>query len=190
LNEVRLIKMALKGDNMAFSSLINPYIKQAHQTAFLLLHDYSLAEDAVQEALIQVNIALKRYKPLKGSFKTWFTRIVINCALKIYRKHRPAIELKDNQFQDTNSSIERNYLASEETQLIMKCVKQLKTKYQSVIVLFYFQEMSIKEISDTLGIREGTVKSRLFTSRELLKKMLQKNDVISSVRGEGLWNES
>lgn len=38
--------MALKGYNIAFSSLINPYIKQAHQTAFLLLHDYSLAEDA------------------------------------------------------------------------------------------------------------------------------------------------
>lgn len=77
MNEVHLIKMAVKGDNIAFSSLINPYIKQAHQTAFLLLHDYSLAEDAVQEALIQVNTALKRYKPHKGSFKTWFTRIVM-----------------------------------------------------------------------------------------------------------------
>jgi RNA polymerase sigma factor (sigma-70 family) len=190
LNEDDLIKFALNGDNKAFSSLINPYIKQAHQTAFLLLHDYSLAEDAVQEALIQVNTALKRYKPHKGSFKTWFTRIVINCALKIYRKHRPAIELKDNQLQDINSCIERNYLVSEESQMIIKCVKQLKTKYQAVIVLFYFQEMSVREISDTLGIREGTVKSRLFASRELLKKMLQKNDVISSVRGEGLWNES
>jgi RNA polymerase sigma factor (sigma-70 family) len=182
LSEDDLIKLAIKGDNNAFSSLMNPYIKQAHQTAFLLLHDYSLAEDAVQEALIQVNNVLKRYKP--------HIRIVINCALKIHRKHRLAIELKDNQFHDTNSCIERKYLVSEESQMIIKCVKQLKTKYQAVIVLFYFQEMSVREISDTLGIREGTVKSRLFTSRELLKKMLQKNDVISSVRGEGLWNES
>ncbi|QCJ44582.1 hypothetical protein FAY30_23310 [Bacillus sp. S3] len=53
------------------------------------------------------------------------------------------------------SSIERNYLASEESRLIINFVKQLKTKYQSVIVLFYFQEMSVKEISETLGILIG-----------------------------------
>ncbi|SMQ80847.1 RNA polymerase sigma-70 factor, ECF subfamily [Bacillus sp. OV166] len=190
MNEDDLIIMSIKGDNNAFSSLVNPYIKQAHQTAFLLLHDYSLAEDAVQEALIQVNTVLKRYKSHKGSFKTWFIRIIINCSLKINRKHRLTFELKDNQFQDTNSNIERNYLVSEESQLIINCVKQLKTKYQSVIILYYFQEMTIREIADTLGIREGTVKSRLYKSRELLKNMLENNYVIPSKRGEGLWNEN
>lgn len=190
MNEDDLIKMAIKGDNKAFRSLINPYFKQAHQTAFLLVHDRNIAEDAVQEALIQVHTSLKRYKPHKGSFKTWFTRIVINCALKIHRKHRPAIELQDNQIQDTMSSIERNYLVCEESRLIINYVKQLKTKFQAVIVLFYFQEMTVREIAETLGIREGTVKSRLFKSRELLKNMLGNNYLISSVRGEGLWNEN
>jgi RNA polymerase sigma factor (sigma-70 family) len=81
-------------------------------------------------------------------------------------------------------------MASEDSQLIMNCVKQLKTKYQAVIILHYFQEMSVREISNTLGIREGTVKSRLFKSREELKNILQRNDVITSVRSEGLWSES
>jgi DNA-directed RNA polymerase specialized sigma24 family protein len=60
LSESDLIQKAVQGDHQAFNALLEPYIKQAHQTAYLLLHDYSLAQDATQEALIQTHSSLKR----------------------------------------------------------------------------------------------------------------------------------
>jgi RNA polymerase sigma factor (sigma-70 family) len=190
LSEDDLLKIAVNGDNEAFRLLINPYIKQAHQTAFLLLHDYSLAEDAVQEALFQVHSALKRFDRNIASFKTWFTGILINCTLKINRKRRPIIKLNERQLQDNKNNLEQNYLLKEESQLIINCVTQLKAKYKTIVILYYFQEMSVREISLALGLKEGTVKSRLYKSRELLKEALEDNDVISSLGGGVLWNES
>jgi RNA polymerase sigma-70 factor (ECF subfamily) len=88
VDEKILIKNAKQGDNNAFNSLLKPYVKQAQQTAYLLLHDYALAQDAGQEALIQTHSSLKRFEPNKASFKTWFNRIVVNCSLKQKRKQK------------------------------------------------------------------------------------------------------
>ncbi|WP_227940474.1 RNA polymerase sigma factor [Alkalihalobacillus deserti] len=153
-----LIENAKRGDNIAFNSLLKPYIKQAQQTSYLLLHDYALAQDAVQEALIQTHSSLKRFDSNKASFKTWFNRIVINCSLKQKRKQRFTFQLQDDY--ENNDSPEKRYILKEEEQFLIDIVKNLKVKYQTVIVLYYFQELTISEIALTLNIREGTVKSR------------------------------
>lgn len=186
VDEKILIKNAKQGDNNAFNSLLKPYVKQAQQTAYLLLHDYALAQDAVQEALIQTHYSLKRFEPNKASFKTWFNRIVVNCSLKQKRKQRFTFQLQDDY--ENNDNPEKEYILKEEEQFLIDIVKTLKVKYQTVIVLHYFQELSISEIALTLNIREGTVKSRLYNAREKLKKIVLKSDL--SIRGDFLWKES
>lgn len=188
MDEKIIIKKAIQGDDNSFNSLVNPYIKQAHQTAYLLLHDYALAQDAVQEALIQIHSSLKRFDPNKASLKTWINCIVVNCSLKQKSKQRFTLKLQDNY--EYNHNPEKEYMLKEEEQFLIDMVKTLKEKYQTVIVLHYFQELSISEIALTLNIREGTVKSRLYNARKKLKKVVLSNNSDISLRGDSLWKES
>jgi len=181
VDETLLIKNAKQGDDNAFNSLLKPYVKQAKQTAYLLLHDYDLAQDAVQEALIQTHSSLNRFDSNKASFKTWFNRIVVNCSLKQKRKQRFTFQLHDDYENSDNT--EKEYILKEDEQLLMDIVKTLKLKYQTVIVLHYFQELSISEIALTLNIREGTVKSRLHNARKKLKKNILSHNSNFSLRG-------
>jgi len=181
VDETLLIKNAKQGDDNAFNSLLKPYVKQAKQTAYLLLHDYNLAQDAVQEALIQTHSSLNRFDSNKASFKTWFNRIVVNCSLKQKRKQRFTFQLHDDYENSDNT--EKEYILKEDEQLLMDIVKTLKLKYQTVIVLHYFQELSISEIALTLNIREGTVKSRLHNARKKLKKNILSHNSNFSLRG-------
>lgn len=187
LDETILIKRALKGDDDAFNTLLTPYIKRAHQTAYLLLNEYTLAEDAVQEALIQTYSSLKRFDSNKASFKTWFNRIVVNCSLKQKRKKRSHIQLKDIYPSDENAEID--YVLKEEEHSIFTAVSSLKEKYQTIIILYYFQELSISEIAESLGIREGTVKSRLFNARRKLKKHTYLNKLVFVEGSDLQWTE-
>jgi RNA polymerase sigma factor (sigma-70 family) len=81
-------------------------------------------------------------------------------------------------------------MLKEETKIITDCIQQLKTKYQAVIVLYYFQDLSVKEIATTLDIREGTVKSRLYKSREKLKTLMNSNENALSIEGDWVWKEN
>lgn len=176
--EKNLIQEAIEGSHDSFNQLLNPYIKRAHQTAYLLLRDYGLAEDAVQETLIETLKSLKRFNSEKASFKTWFNGILVNTSLKVNRKKRFSSRFKDDKSYDRSVIPETNYLLKEETKLILDAIKQLNTKHQTVVILHYFQEFSIHEISETLNIKEGTIKSRLHNARAKLKNLLLEKEVM------------
>jgi RNA polymerase sigma factor (sigma-70 family) len=190
LNEYDLILKAADGNDDAFNLLVQPYIKRSYQTAFLLLHDNNLAEDAVQEALIELYKSIKKFDIQKATFKTWFNRIVINTTLKVSRKRRflTYFDLND-RVNDSKSNPEEIYMLREETQLIFNQLKQLNWKFRTIIILHYFQDLSVKEIASTLKISEGTVKSRLHTARTKLKSMLSSEGSHFFKRRDVLWKE-
>jgi RNA polymerase sigma factor (sigma-70 family) len=190
LMEYDLILKASNGNDDAFNILVQPYIKRSHQTAYLLLHDKNLAEDAVQEALIELYKSIKKFDIQKATFKTWFNRIVINTTLKIARKRRFLSYFDFNGGgSDSKSNPEEIYMLREETQLVINQLKLLNRKHSTIIILHYFQELSVKEIASTLNISEGTVKSRLHTARTKLKSMLSSEDSHFLFRRDVLWKE-
>jgi RNA polymerase sigma factor (sigma-70 family) len=184
LNEGELVDLVKSGNDHAFTELVKPYIVTSKKTAYLLLYDYELAQDAVQEALIQAHQSIYRYDSNRALFKTWFNRIVVNCSLKILRKKRflPFLYV-ENKLVDSDTP-EKKWIQDEETNQIYQCVNQLTIKLKTVLILYYFQELTVKEISQTLDISEGTVKSRLFKSREQLKKLLKNEEQYLSLGGE------
>lgn len=190
MNENDLILKAVNGNADAFNTLVQPYIKQSHQTAYLLLHDYNLAEDAVQEALIELYKSIKRFDIQKASFKTWFNRIVINTTLKVSRKKR-LLSYFDfiDEGSERKSNPEEIYMLREETKLISYQMRKLNTKHRTVIILHYFQELSVKEMASTLNISEGTVKSRLHSARTKLKSILSSEDSSLLFRRDILWKK-
>jgi RNA polymerase sigma factor (sigma-70 family) len=189
LSECKLVERSIQGDETAFAELLSPYIKNARKTAYLLLHDYSLAEDAVQEAMLQTYNSMSRYDSKKSLFKTWFNGIVVNCALKISRKKR--FWLKMGEEPSHHNTPERKQLHDEESKYVYSCIKRLTFKLRTVIILHYYQELSIEEIAETLDINDGTVKSRLFNARKKLKKMINENpDLVNGMGGNTIWNKN
>ncbi|PFN06170.1 MULTISPECIES: RNA polymerase sigma factor [Bacillus cereus group] len=175
MDEILLIQQAKKGNKEAFNQLLQPYIQKAYRTSYLILNDKGLAEDAVQESLIQTYQSMKRFNENIASFKTWFHQILIHTTLKQKRKKRFAFLQIETWFHIKDESTpEGNFLVQEETEMIMDMVRKLSMKHQVVIILFYYQELSIIEIAQVLDIKEGTVKSRLHQAREKLKEYLTK----------------
>jgi RNA polymerase sigma factor (sigma-70 family) len=176
MEEIDLIKNSVNGDKECFNILVEPYINQAYKTSFLILNDRGLAEDAVQESLYQSYISLHRFDGSKAQFKTWFNKIVVNCTLKMKRKIFFFIEFKPEQSTMVDISPEDHYTSNEENEILYDAIHNLSIKLRTVIVLFYFQSLSIEEISLTLDISDGTVKSRLHKARGKLGQIL-KDDI-------------
>ncbi|WP_162987346.1 RNA polymerase sigma factor [Metabacillus litoralis] len=172
MNERALIKRIKSGDEIAFNELFKPYILQSRRTAYLFLYDYGMAQDAVQEALFEAYKSIGRYDPSKASFKTWFNKIVVNCSIKMLRKKKYIAYFSKKNGVTNNETPEIRNIIDEETKEIYQCINQLSVKLRIVIILYYFQDLSITEISKMLDISEGTVKSRLYKARQKLRNLL------------------
>ena len=147
--------------------LINEYGNSLLRMCFLYLHDIQLAEDAVQETYIKV---YRNWKKFKGdsSEKTWITRIAINtCRSQLRSSYMKNLVLSEDV------EAEPSYEDKINDDTVLNAVSELETKYREVILLFYYQELKIKEIAGILGISESAVTVRLSRARNQLKITLK-----------------
>ena len=151
------------------SNLITEYGDSLLRICFLYLKDIHLAEDAVQDTFIKV---YKSYSRFKGDSeeKTWIMRIAINVCKNYLRsswwKHINETVNLDNI---PSSNIDDS---SQDDALLLEIMK-LSPKYKEVILLFYYQNMKIREISEVLQTPESTVSIRLKRAQEKLKTELK-----------------
>lgn len=146
----------------AFTDLVLESEQTLYRVAMSMLRNEKDCEDAVQTAVLT---AFEKLGTLKHEeyFKTWLVRILINVCNKQLKSAAKAIELHDTDI--TSDSTE----ASTE---IRMAIESLPVKIRQVVVLYYIEQYTIKEIKQILKIPEGTVKSRLSKGRELLKNYL------------------
>lgn len=123
------------------------------------------AEDAISEAILKAYKNKSKLKS-KGSFKSWIMRITANECYNIIKK-RSKVELRDNLETLNLVTVDKK------DDTLRDIVEGLSEEFSSVIVLFYYEDMSIKEISRVLDISEGTVKSRLSRAKSKLKILLE-----------------
>lgn len=171
--EQEWLRLAQLGDKRAFNQLLEIYTDGALRTAYLLLQNRSLAEDALQEALIETYRCMKRFDEGRASFKTWFHTIVIRSALRLRRKQLFSLQWSEWMTGTDLTYPESQYLLAEEYRALYDAIRGLSYKHRLVIVLFYFEEFTIQEIAEVADIKVGTVKSRLYQAREKLKQHLQ-----------------
>jgi RNA polymerase sigma-70 factor (ECF subfamily) len=173
-----LIK-AQSGDHNAFNSLLLPYIPSAYQVAFMLLREKAGADDAVQETLIRTYKSIHRFNPEIASFKTWFHQILLHVTWKMAKRKRFFFPWKDMLDKSREGQPEHIYLQEENQKELYQCIRKLSKKHQTVIILYYMQDLSVSEIASILTVSEGTVKSRLHHARGELK-----NQLLSSPHGD------
>ncbi|MDE6517990.1 MAG: sigma-70 family RNA polymerase sigma factor [Acetatifactor sp.] len=146
-----------------FCERVSQYRYQFYITAYAVLGNEADAEDAVCNAILNGYEHLAQLKNPK-KFKSWMLTITRNEALKLCRKR---MELLGDE--NVERLLPPTYDSHNE---LWDIVQTLKEEYRIVIVLFYYNELSLKDISDVLDISIGTVKSRLDRGRKLLKDAL------------------
>ena len=152
-------------DNNSFEKLVTDRTDSLYRISMAMLRNEHDAEDAVHDAILS---AYQNRHKLRSEeyFGTWLTRILINeCKKQLrYRKRRADIasEINDKEPRDDP------YLSLE----ISDAINRLPEKIQLTVILYYFEDHSIKEIKSILRVPEGTVKSRLAAGRKLLKNLL------------------
>lgn len=128
------------------------------------------AEDLVQDGFIKVFNNIHKFK-FKGSFEGWVRRIMVNTALKNYKKS--SFQKEQIGIQDYKGGvIEPSVMNELSAQEIMKLIAKLPTGYKIVFNLYAIEGYSHREIGNMLDIQESTSRSQLTKARRMLKKMI------------------
>ncbi|MGL5244153.1 MAG: sigma-70 family RNA polymerase sigma factor [Sarcina sp.] len=157
MNQEFKIRKAIKGDDNAFLELMNECKESLYRIAFAYVKDEHSALDIVQDTVYKAYMAINKLKEPKH-FNTWITRILINNAINFLKKEEKVICLEE---KDLINIIGSNNINDEETIDLLDMVDKLQDKYKEVIILKYFSDLTIKEISKTLDMPIGTIKTYL-----------------------------
>ncbi|WP_408009040.1 sigma-70 family RNA polymerase sigma factor [Pseudalkalibacillus sp. A8] len=155
--------------------MMDQFGEKLTRLAYTYVKDWGKAEDIVQEAFVACYTKLDTFRG-ESSVKTWIYRITIN---RCHDYHR-TWSFRNLQFTDKISrwikgdthTPEADLIAKDESEALAKQVLALPLKYREVLLLYYFEELSIQEISLMLLTNESTIKTRLHRGRQLLKEFI------------------
>ena len=186
MEEIELVKLLKQGDKGAFDQLYEIYKNTLLRMAYLICGNLADSEDIVQESFIKCYRYINQLKE-EDRFKSWLFHILTRTAWKYCKTHSKEIPEEDigiRMINQTEGSSLEVVLQKERELQLMGLINGLSVKHRMTVVLYYYNELSTKEIAKILGCLEGTVKSRLFIARKLLKK-----SIIEEKRQEGLLYE-
>jgi len=180
-----LVEKIRAGDFQAFEALVNRYEGKVYRLAMRMLRNQEDAEDALQEAFLQVYRGLKGFEG-RSTFSTWLFRLATNvCLMKIrHRGTEPAqlLPLEEYlprheegghpQIQDWPDKPEEVLLNKESRQKMLEALERLPAEYRAVFILRDVEGLSNAEAGEALGISVAAVKSRLHRARLTLRGML------------------
>ncbi len=179
----QLLSRARRGEVEAFEALCGPYAPMVYRHCLQMLGHPADAEDAAQEAMLRAFRAMPRFMGQSGT-ATWLFRIAHNTCLDILK--RPARrseaasmeQLREDGFEPPSreEGPEEAYVRRESGRRLWEAVKKLPKDQQAILTLRYGQDMSYEEMAKALGLREGTVKSKLNRAKERLRRLLEQQD--------------
>ena len=151
--------------------LFSKYYNDALLYTLSLTKNCPLAEEIVSDAFYT---ALKTADDEVYNFKSWLLKVCRNLYFNSLRKSNRLQQLDEN-ITDMSEMVLENIIRKEEYRALYHAISLLNSSYKEVITLFYFEDLSVKEIASVIGKSETVVKVSLFRGREALKKILSDN---------------
>ncbi len=176
-----LVARALQGDKGAFDDIFDRYSGLMLRTAYRIVKDRDIAEDAVQNALIQAWQHLPSLRET-GALRPWLLRIVVNQCISFKRQLARSTMFLYQSFSEQETSLASQIAdyakgCMERSWDLAQAVEKLPAKQQNVIALHYYQGMTLPEISQGLQISENTLKKRLQAALSNLRRVLRDAEV-------------
>lgn len=180
--EQYILISAKNGDPEGFRKIYEYYNKKVYCSVKMFLKNDKYSEDIAQEIFIIVFANIRQLKSLE-TFESWLYKIIFNTCIKFLLKNKKEelTNYDDNEmYQIDNNDFalpENELLKKELNSKIMRAIYELEDYYRLSIILYYYYDISIKEISKIMKCKEGTVKSRLYNGKRILKKKLFKERI-------------
>jgi len=174
--DAELVRMWKQGDRSSFDKLYEKYKDLALRTAYLICRKKEDSEDILQETFVICHLHIGELKK-ESEFKSWMLRILVRESYRILREKQrdiPDDEVNIRLSGQTVPDILDQELALERKMTILQALNKLSPNHRLVVILYYYDELTVKEIARMTGCLEGTVKSRLFFARRKLRAILEK----------------
>ena len=178
INEELIIKIK-EGDQEAFSDIYEIYKEKVYTTAYFLMSDKSVLEDILQEVFIQVFLKISTLKNNKA-FECWIYRVTVNVCMKYGRAISKNKHDNDETFlyalkeENIENIPEDRFIKTTTSKDVMNLIYDLPEKQRIGIILFYYNNMSIKDIAYATESSETAIKARLFKAKKSLEKKINK----------------
>ncbi|MEG0472017.1 MAG: sigma-70 family RNA polymerase sigma factor [Solibacillus sp.] len=173
----------IEEDNSDFSpdlilnQLMEDYATDLKRIAFLYVNDLFECEDIIQEVFISCYQKLPSFRH-DSSYKTWLIRITIN-KCKDYKKRWSVKKLFYKPIISPNFtalSSEEQFINEQTSRNMIEQIAKLPTKYKEVLILYYYQQLTMTEISEILHVNINTIKSRLLRGKKMLQAKLERSN--------------
>lgn len=186
-----LIERTLAGDGHAFGMIVERFQRKIFRTARAIVRDDSEADTITQDTFVQAYTHLARFEG-RAELETWLTRIAINRSRDSLRRRRFVSLFRLNDEGETEAIIEpvderpdpeRQMLGSEIRNAIVKAERGLSSQQKTIFRLRHYENLSLEEIADHLGLRAGTVRAHLFRAIHKVRKELAEWRTARDVQG-------
>jgi len=185
LEDFRLIDMAVGGDDKAYAKLLARYKRPVYHVILKMVRNVDDAEDLMMESFSKAFRSLHRFKK-DFTFSTWLFRIATNNTIDFIRKKKlNTLSIENTYTDDDGGSVsidiedkgnldpQEEVIRSQKEELMQVFVSMLPPKYQKLVRLRYFHELSYEEIAAEIEAPLGTVKAQLHRARELLYDLVK-----------------
>lgn len=162
-----LIEKAKKGDRDAFTKLIMDVENDLYKIAKTRITNEADIEDAIQETMIESYKSIKKLREPK-KFKKWLITILINKCNRIYRK-KSRKDISIDEYDLDKFLITYTPREMENDLNFYSLLKQLKYEERIVIILYYMEQYSVKDIKEILHMNENTIRTNLYRARQKIK---------------------
>jgi RNA polymerase sigma-70 factor (ECF subfamily) len=171
MSDLELLKRIAKGDEAAFLVLYRRHCDAVYRFAWVLLKSEADAEEVTQDCFLTLARKALDVDPARAQLRTWLLGVTRNLC---YRKRRPVLadEILDGPME--SPEVEAALIRDETAEAVRLAVMELPDAQREAMLLFEFEEMSLAETAQVLGIEANAVKARLHRGRQQLKKLLTK----------------
>jgi RNA polymerase sigma-70 factor, ECF subfamily len=178
ITESEYIRQALKGDDEAFTHIVETYQTPVYNLCYRMLYDAQEAEDAAQETFWRAYQGLKRYDQQRP-FVTWLLSIAAHYCIDQQRRRKlPILELDDyleDAIPDNTPDPEKVSGVREDEKAVRDLLKNLGEQDKAAVIMRYWYDFSDEEIGSALDLTVSAVKSRLHRARRELANSWQTN---------------
>jgi len=170
-HDMSTVKKAVKGDTQALETLLLLEQRMLYYKALSYVSTKENALDVIQDTSYNALLSIHQLKNPEY-FSTWLFRILIRECYKLLREQKKVIPYEDDVLLKKLESKDDKEL---ETSYVREALSKLSTSYQTSIILFYYHDLSIKDISEVMEKPVGTVKTHLRRARKKLKVEIERS---------------